>query len=294
MKFGAIDIGSNGVRLLIARPLDLEILKPEWKKVEFTRLPLRLGDDVFSTKEISKKKSELLEKAIKAFALLMDIYNVDVCRACATSAMRDAKNSKELIKKIKKESGIEIEIISGNEESSLIMNSFIHLLPKKQTFLHVDVGGGSTELTLIQDNKPVIARSFNIGTVRIREKKIKTKDIADMHLWLKEHISWIPNLKGVGTGGNIHKICELANVSEFGFIKLKKLRELTEDIEAMDQHERVYHLKLNPDRAEVIDIAGRIYLDIFSETRVDEVMAPFQSLKDGIIQDLWEKHFNTL
>jgi exopolyphosphatase/guanosine-5'-triphosphate,3'-diphosphate pyrophosphatase len=157
LKFGAIDIGSNGIRLLIARPLQLDELKPEWKKVEFTRLPIRLGDDVFGTKEISKKKTDLLVKAIKAFSLLIDIYNVDFYRACATSAMRDAKNSDKILKLIKKETNIDIDVITGSAESKLIMNAFLHLLDPKETFLHVDVGGGSTELTLIQNNKPLVS-----------------------------------------------------------------------------------------------------------------------------------------
>lgn len=292
MKFGAIDIGSNGVRLLISRPLQEDSLKPEWKKVEFTRLPIRLGDDVFGTKEISKKKMDLLLKAIKAFSLLLDIYNVDFFRACATSAMRDAKNSEKIIKLIKKETGISIDVITGNVESKLIMNAFLHLLPSEDTFLHVDVGGGSTELTLIQNNKALVSKSFNIGTVRAREKKIKTEEFDKLHAWIKENVAWVPKLKGVGTGGNIHKYGELASVPQGGYLKLEKLEQLTEDIESIDLHERIYHLKLNPDRAEVIDVAGRIYLDIFKRTTITEIMTPYHGLKDGIIQDLWERYYS--
>ncbi len=292
MKFGAIDIGSNGVRLLISRPLQEDSLKPEWKKVEFTRLPIRLGDDVFGTKEISKKKMDLLLKAVKAFSLLLDIYNVDFVRACATSAMRDAKNSEKIIKLIKKETGISIDVITGNAESKLIMNAFLHLLPSEDTFLHVDVGGGSTELTLIQNNKALVSKSFNIGTVRAREKKIKTEEFDKLHAWIKENVAWVPKLKGIGTGGNIHKYGELANVPTGGYLKLKKLEQLTEDIESIDLHERIYHLKLNPDRAEVIDVAGRIYLDIFKRTSISEIMTPYHGLKDGIIQDLWERYYS--
>ena len=291
MKFGAIDIGSNGVRLLISRPLQEDTLKPEWKKVEFTRLPIRLGDDVFSTKEIGKKKLDLLTKAVKAFSLLLDIYNVDFYRACATSAMRDAKNSDKIVKLIKKETGITIDIITGNVESKLIMNAFLHLLPKAETFLHVDVGGGSTELTLIQENKALVGKSFNIGTVRARENKIKPEEYDKMHAWIKEHVTWVPKLKGVGTGGNIHKFGELAGVAQGNYMKLQKLVELTEDIEAIDLHERVYHLKLNPDRAEVIDVAGRIYMDIFKRTNITDILTPYHGLKDGIIQDLWERFY---
>lgn len=292
MKFGAIDIGSNGVRLLISRPLQEDSLKPEWKKVEFTRLPIRLGDDVFGTKEISKKKMDLLLKAVKAFSLLLDIYNVDFVRACATSAMRDAKNSEKIIKLIKKETGISIDVITGNVESKLIMNAFLHLLPSEDTFLHVDVGGGSTELTLIQNNKALVSKSFNIGTVRAREKKIKTEEFDKLHAWIKENVAWVPKLKGIGTGGNIHKYGELANVPQGGYLNVKKLEQLTEDIESIDLHERIYHLKLNPDRAEVIDVAGRIYLDIFKRTSISEIMTPYHGLKDGIIQDLWERYYS--
>ena len=290
MKFGAIDIGSNGVRLLISRPLQEDRLKPEWKKVEFTRLPIRLGDDVFGTKEIGKKKTELLLKAVKAFGLLLDIYNVDFYRACATSAMRDAKNSDKIVKLIKKETGITIDVINGNTESKLILNAFIHMLPKAETFLHVDVGGGSTELTLIQENKALVSKSFNIGTVRARENKIKPEEYDKLHAWIKENVTWVPKLKGVGTGGNIHKFGELANVAQGDYLQLKKLENLTEEIEAIDLHERIYHLKLNPDRAEVIDVAGRIYIDIFRRTNIAEIMTPYHGLKDGIIQDLWERY----
>jgi exopolyphosphatase/guanosine-5'-triphosphate,3'-diphosphate pyrophosphatase len=292
MKFGAIDIGSNGVRLLISRPLQEDSLKPEWKKVEFTRLPIRLGDDVFGTKEISKKKMDLLLKAVKAFSLLLDIYNVDFYRACATSAMRDAKNSEKIIKLIKKETGISIDVITGNAESKLIMNAFLHMLPSQDTFLHVDVGGGSTELTLIQNNKALVSKSFNIGTVRAREKKVKPEEFDKLPAWIKENVTWVPKLKGIGTGGNIHKYGELASVPQGGYLKLSKLEELTEDIEALDLHERIYHLKLNPDRAEVIDVAGRIYLDIFKRTSISEIMTPYHGLKDGIIQDLWERYYS--
>ncbi|MDP2175396.1 MAG: phosphatase [Bacteroidota bacterium] len=291
MKFGAIDIGSNGIRLLIARPLQLDDLKPEWKKIEFTRLPIRLGDDVFGTKEISKRKTDLLLKAIKAFALLIDIYNVDFYRACATSAMRDAKNADKIIKLIKKETGINIDVISGTIESKLIMNAFLHLLEPKETFLHIDVGGGSTELTLIQNNKPLVAKSFNIGTVRAKENKIKPEEFDKLHAWIKENISWITGIKGVGTGGNIHKYGELAGIRQGEFLHLKKLELLTNEIEKLNHNDRVYQLKLNPDRAEVIDIAGRIYLDILKRTSITEILTPYQGLKDGIIQDLWERYY---
>ncbi len=291
MKFGAIDIGSNGVRLLIARPLQLDILKPEWKRVEYTRLPLRLGDDVFKTKEIGKKKIDLLSKSIKAFALLMEVYNVDKIRACATSAMRDAKNADKIVEQIKDDTGVTIEVISGSMESRLIMNAFLHTLPQNDSFLHIDVGGGSTELTLIQNNTPIVARSFNIGTVRARENKIKPEEINKLNNWVKDFASSIPNLKAIGTGGNIHKISELANINDGESIPLNTLLELTNTLSNLSQNDKIYKLKLNPDRAEVIDIAGKIYIDILKNTKITEILTPYHGLKDGIIQDMWEKYF---
>ena len=136
-----------------------------------------------------------------------------------------------------------------------------------------------------------MSKSFNIGTVRARERKIKPEEFDKLHAWIKENVAWVPKLKGIGTGGNIHKYGELASVPQGGYLKLKKLEQLTEDIESIDLHERIYHLKLNPDRAEVIDVAGRIYLDIFKRTSISEIMTPYHGLKDGIVQDLWERYY---
>lgn len=292
MKLAAIDIGSNAVRLYIARPLHEDQLGTDFKPVEFTRLPLRLGDDVFQSKVISKKKSELLVKAMQAFALLMEIYNVDELRACATSAMRDAENGRKLAKEIKKITGIKIDIISGKEESRLIQGSVLDWLPGKNSYLHVDVGGGSTEVAYIRNGHIKKYESFNIGTVRMREGKVKESETKRLRGWLKELVLPIDEpVRCVGTGGNIVKILELSGCKNGEALNIKHLVATNVYLESLDIHDRVYELKLNPDRAEVIGFAGNIFIEIMQACNIHEVVAPNIGLKDGIIRSLWKKHF---
>jgi exopolyphosphatase/guanosine-5'-triphosphate,3'-diphosphate pyrophosphatase len=293
LKFAAIDIGSNGVRLLISRPLELNTPYPQFKKVEFTRLPLRLGDDVFKNKEISKKKADLLSKSIKAFSLLMEVYNVDRFRACATSAMRDSKNAAKIIKRIQDESGIEIEVISGLEESKLIINSFLHLLDKKSNYIHIDVGGGSTEISHIKNGIVHTSQSFNIGTVRMRENKVRVKDLEDLKFWVKDYFKKLKNLKAIGTGGSISKLYSFSGVYDGEFLTLEQLKDTTNRIRSFDHNYRVYTLQMNPDRAEVIDIAGDIYTMAMQLAGASEIIAPSKGLKDGILQDLWSRFYSS-
>lgn len=292
MKLAAIDIGSNAVRLYIARPLHIELPDTDFKPVEFTRLPLRLGDDVFKTREIGKKKADLLTKAMQAFALLMEIYNVDVYRACATSAMRDATNSDKLVKDIKKLTGIKINVISGKEESRLIQSTVLDWLPAKNSFLHVDVGGGSTEIAYIRHGKLRHYESFNIGTVRMKEGKVKATEWTRMHKWLDELLLPIDEtVKVVGTGGNIVKLSELSGCKSGESLNLHHLKATNSYLHTLDIHDRVYELKLNPDRAEVIEFAGDLYIGIMERLNIHEIMAPNVGLKDGIIRQLWRENF---
>ncbi|MBX2985798.1 MAG: phosphatase [Bacteroidia bacterium] len=292
MKFAAIDIGSNGIKFLISRPLEFDTPYPVFKKIEFTRLPLRLGDDVFKHNVIGEKKTALLIKSIKAFSLLMDVYNVDYYRACATSAMRDAENSKKIIKKIKEDCGIEVEIISGVEESGLIIKSFLHQLDEKSDYIHIDVGGGSTEISHLKNRKALITKSFNIGVVRMKEGKVKKKEWNELKDWVENYFPKLGKLKTIGTGGSMNKLYELANVKEGAFMSLRKLRSINYKIHKMSQHDRVYKLKLNPDRAEVIDYAGDIFINILEVAKSGHIISPDFGLKDGIVQDLWSEYFH--
>lgn len=291
MKFAAIDIGSNAVRLYVARPLHLDQVDTDFKSVEFTRLPLRLGDDVFRSQNISDKKIALLTKAMQAFALLMEIYNVDVYRACATSAMRDAKNAAKIAKQIQKTTGIKIEIISGLQESKLIQRAVLEWVPYNHNFLHIDVGGGSTEIALIKNGKIKEFESFNIGTVRMREKKIKPSEVERMRSWLRSlDMSKTENIKAVGTGGNIVKLHDLSGCKGNDSLNVLHLKSTNLYIESLSHHDRVYELKLNPDRAEVIAHAGNIFIEIMEIAGIHDIYAPNIGLKDGIIKDLWKNH----
>lgn len=272
-----------------------DLQNTDFKSVEFTRLPLRLGDDVFKTKEIGKKKTELLTKAMKAFQLLMEIYNVDMYRACATSAMRDASNGAKLVREIKKETGLQIDIISGKEESRLIQKTVLDWLPAKGSFLHIDVGGGSTEIAYIRNSKIKKYESFNIGTVRLREGKVKKSETERMHKWLDTLLLPIDEtVKAIGTGGNIVKLYELSGCRGKDDLSLHHLKATTAYIDSLSQHDRVYELKLNPDRAEVIGFAGNIFIEIMKKCNIHEIQAPNLGLKDGIIKDLWRHRFDEI
>jgi exopolyphosphatase/guanosine-5'-triphosphate,3'-diphosphate pyrophosphatase len=256
------------------------MLSTDFKPVEFTRLPLRLGDDVFRNKEISKKKGDLLIKAMQAFALLMEIYNVDVIRACATSAMRDAENGQRLAKEILRITGINIDIITGKEESRLIQGTVLDWLPGKNSFLHIDVGGGSTEIAHIRNGKIKKYESFNIGTVRLKEGKVKSTEQSRMMVWLDELILPIDEpVKAVGTGGNIVKLHQLSGCGPNDVLSFRHLLATNNYIQSLSMHDRVYELKLNPDR------------DIMDTCNIHEILAPNIGLKDGIVRDLWKKHF---
>lgn len=293
MKFAAIDIGSNAVRLYVARPLHEDQFDTDFKSVEFTRLPLRLGDDVFRNQAISEKKTVLLTKAMQAFSLLMEIYNVDVYRACATSAMRDAKNASKIIKQIYKTTGIKIEVISGLQESKLIQKAVLEWMPFNHNFLHIDVGGGSTEIALIKNGKIKEFESFNIGTVRMKEKKIKLSEVQRMKDWIKElPISKSENVKAVGTGGNIVKLHDLSGCKSNESLNVLHLKSTNLYIESLSHHDRVYELKLNPDRAEVIAFAGNIFIEIMEMAGIHDIYAPNIGLKDGIIKELWKSHLS--
>ena len=294
MKFAAIDIGSNAIRLAITRPLREDSRDTQFKMVEFTRLPLRLGDDVFNKNQIGKKKAELLFKSMQAFALLMDVYNVDHYKACATSAMRDAQNSSEIIKNIQKQTGIKITVIPGKEESRLIQLAVLEKIPRKHHLLHIDVGGGSTELAYLKNGKLKQYESFNIGTVRIREGKVKDSEQQRMKKWLKElKKETSDEFQAIGTGGNIVKINQLSGVKTNEFNHYKDFQSTLKMIKSMSKHDRVYELKLNPDRAEVIEYAGDIVWNILKICNIQEIMAPNVGLRDGIIRDLWNNYYES-
>jgi exopolyphosphatase/guanosine-5'-triphosphate,3'-diphosphate pyrophosphatase len=293
LKLAAIDIGSNAIRLLISRviPAGNAIT---FKKVEFIRAPIRLGDDVFQHGSIGEEKKRLLLDVMKAFKLIMGVHDVKDYRACATSAMRESSNGQELADLIQKETGIKLEIINGEQESALILKSLINYFPENGNYLNIDVGGGSTEMTLIIDHKPTISESFECGTVRMMEGKVDKDIFENMQEWVKEKTRKVGSLTAIGTGGNINKLCRLGGGGEGKPLSFEKLGKLYEQIVALPVKERIYDLRLNPDRADVIEHAAKIYLSIMKWARIDKIYCPNVGLKDGIISELWEKRIHKM
>ena len=290
MKFAAIDIGSNAVRFQIARPMQVDNPASSFKKVEYTRLPLRLGEDVFTLGKISSKKAKLLIKAMQAFEFLMEIYNVDGYVACATSAMRDAENSKEIIKEIADKTGIEVKVISGKDESEIIRNAVLDDLPSKNGYIHIDVGGGSTEISFIKNGVLLASESFNVGTVRMFQGADISKENSKMKKWVKENAPSKIEWKALGSGGNINKLFRLITEEKAGWISLSQMKYKLKKISKMSKKDRVYTLGLNPDRAEVIDYAGIIYINVMQWAKSEKMYVSGKGLKEGIIKELWSKY----
>jgi exopolyphosphatase/guanosine-5'-triphosphate,3'-diphosphate pyrophosphatase len=290
LRYAAIDIGSNAVRLLIADVVN-NTGRLSFKKNTLLRVPLRLGDDAFIHQFISEEKSDELQKTMFSFALLMDVYQVDDYMACATSAMREAKNGPELVKKIKKTSNIDIQIVEGQTEANIIYSSHIErLLDPKKNYLYIDVGGGSTELSVFASGNLMASKSFNIGTIRILDHKVKPETWVDAKNWLKSVTKNLTDIGAIGTGGNINKLYRLAKVKDGDPLSTKKLNDLYKYLSAFTYEQRINELGLRPDRADVILPACEIYSNIFKWTGIKKTYVPSVGMVDGIIQLLMEKN----
>lgn len=295
MKFAAIDIGSNAVRLFIARVLVRDKTnEPLYKNVEFIRLPIRLGDDVFRTGKISEEKSEQLYKGLHAFKNIMDIHDIQDYRGCATSAIRESANGHELITRIKEQFNLDIDVISGVEESQILMRSVLDYFPVNGNYLNVDLGGGSIEITIIEDHLPILSRSFEIGTVRVMDGGVNKKLWTELEEWVKENTSDMGKLTGIGTGGNIRKLQKLAFPNNDNPLPIETLTDLHKRIKGMTLQERIFDLNLNPDRADVIEHAAKIFMNVMKWADVDEIYTPDAGLKYGIIMQLWDNYLRNL
>lgn len=289
MKLAAIDIGSNAIRFQVSTVLE-ESKTPLFKKLEYVRFPLRLGHDVFSTGRISEKSMEKFTKLMRAFKLLVELYEVTDYMFCATSAMRESENGAELARKIQEELGITIHVIDGNREAELI-NKAIHSFLTDQSYLHIDVGGGSTELNVYVGGKKIKTRSFKIGSVRVLEHTDSPLMWEDMEKWVKENIKKeYGKVTAVGTGGNISKIFELAKQKPGKTLSIRKIRSIREMIEGYTLDERIYKLQMNPDRADVIVPATNIYTKVMEWAHASNILVPEVGLKDGIMLHLYEKN----
>lgn len=290
MRYAAIDIGSNAVRLLIADIIENDG-KISFKKNTMIRVPLRLGDDAFVSKAISKAKADGLVTTMASFKGLMRVFGVEDYMACATSAMREAGNGKELVKRIRKEADIELEIVEGQREANIIYSSHVNeALDAKKTYLYIDVGGGSTELSVFSDGQPEVSRSFNIGTIRILDGQDRQETWDEMKQWIKDNCRKYKNLSGIGTGGNINKLFRMSELKDTEPLSLTKLKSMYDYLNSFSLNDRINVLRLNQDRADVIIPACEIYLTVLKWSGIKHIYVPRVGMVDGIIQLLIEKN----
>ena len=292
MILAAIDIGSNAARLLICEVAN-KGKETEFNRLNIVRIPLQLGFDVFEKGFIGSRKKKMLMDTIKAYKQLMKVYEVDHYMACATSAMRDAQNNKEIIKEIEAETNIEIEIISGELEAEIIYENHIaEFLDKNDSYLYMDVGGGSTELTLYHNNEQVLQKSVNIGTVRLLTNKVNDETWEELKEICKNIAKKYFHITGIGSGGNINKIFSLLRSKDDVYLQATAVREMYKDIQELNVEERMKKYNIKKDRAEVIEPALLIYTNIFKWCNIDQILVPKIGLADGLIHHLYDQVVN--
>ncbi|MFS8083554.1 MAG: exopolyphosphatase [Ginsengibacter sp.] len=290
MKLAAIDIGSNAARLLVTEVSSDDKGNTSFDKISLIRIPLRLGFDVFDTGKISPYKTELLLDTMRGFYFITKAYQVEHLKACATSAMRDALNTPELLIKIKDLTGIDVEVISGSDEASLVFENHIaETLTKDNSYLYIDVGGGSTELTFFSNGKMEFKESFNIGTIRLLKNKITEKDWDEMKSLVKDKTKGSKEVVAIGSGGNINKIYSLSRLKDGKPLPLQLLRDYYKELNNATIKQRVSLYKLKEDRADVIVPALQIYVNVMRWAGSEEILVPRIGLADGLIHHLWEK-----
>lgn len=290
MKFAGIDIGSNAVRLLVGDVIERED-HPFIKKLSLIRMPVRLGEDVFDSGKISRKKSMHLVQTMQAFKILLNVFEVEGYRVCATSAMREATNGEKVVSRVRKEVGFRIEVIDGDTEAELIMsNLWTQDIDPKGNYLYIDVGGGSTEVSLLNNGERVKAHSFPIGTLRSIKGKVREEVWEELHTWLDEMSpEQHKGLVAIGTGGNINRIFK-ENGNSFGeAIKVHEIQRIRDWVDSYSLEDRISKLRLRPDRADVIVPAADIYLDIMRTAKVREMHVPKVGLADGIVYGLYRE-----
>ncbi len=294
LKFAAIDIGSNAIRLLFSNVVENGSGRPSFRKIDLIRVPIRLGDDAFSDQKISKNKEKALITAMNAFKSLMEVHDVIGYKACATSAMREAKNGKDIIKKIKKATDIDIKIIDGKEEAQIIFATHIaEQIHKHSTYLYIDVGGGSTELSLFARRKCVASKSFDIGTLRLLKDTVQEKEWKALKNWVSQKTKpYRSSLAAIGSGGNINKLYKMAMKKKWEPLGKKKLENLYEQLNTYTYEERVTQLHLNEDRADVIIPAAEIFLEIMNYSEIKKIYVPKIGVADGLIHELYREHKN--
>lgn len=292
MKYAAIDIGTNAARLLVG-----EVMSKDQsffiKKISYTRIPLRLGEDVFESGKVSKNKIDDFLKTMKAFKLISEIFDVQEVRAVSTSAMREATNANKIIDSIKQETGIKIEIISGDEEASLIFSNFFAMeLDLSVPFVVIDVGGGSTELSVFENGEKIASKSFNVGTLRILKGKSDESVWENIHDWILKYVDLSSEHRIFGTGGNINKAHKMLGYSFEEPIGLVEMKELRDKLARLTIDERIDQFHMKPDRADVIVPALDIFSYILNEIGANSLMVPKVGLADGMIYEMYHRNNN--
>lgn len=291
MILAAIDIGSNAARLLISETSVYHDGTVDFTKLNLLRVPLRLGFDVFEKGLISDEKKRLLLDTLSIYGQLMKLYKVEHMTACATSAMRDAANGPDILKAIRKETGLDVRIISGQEEANIIYETHIaENLNFSRSYLYIDVGGGSTEITLFSKNHIIFKESFNIGTIRLLQGGVSEEQWEHMKWYLKTHVRDYEPIEAIGTGGNINKIFSISKRKEGKSLPLELLKDYHKELSntSLEDRKHVYHFR--SDRADVIVPALQIYIAVMRWANADEIYVPKIGLADGLVKMLYREH----
>ena len=288
-KYAAIDIGSNAVRILVTNVVSYK-KKTVFLKNALVRVPIRLGQDAFTNGKISDKNIKRMIKSMKAFKLLMEVHGVKDYLAFATSALREAKNGSYLVEKVLKKSGIKIEIIDGKKEAKIISNTNVFdTINKEKTFLYVDIGGGSTEFSVLINGKRNQSKSFKIGTVRMLNSKVEQVTLDEAESWVRRHTLMHERIYLLGTGGNINKLHKIANINDNAPLSYLTLNTLYNQLDALTYEERIVDLGLNPDRSDVILLAAKLFIKILNWSGAKDIYVPKVGLSDGMIRELYKR-----
>jgi exopolyphosphatase / guanosine-5'-triphosphate,3'-diphosphate pyrophosphatase len=287
-KYAAIDIGSNAMRLLVANIIEENGKETHFTKSALVRVPIRLGQDAFTVGEITEENIDRMVDAMKAFKLLMKVHKVEKYMACATSAMREAYNAKEVVEIIKKKADVKIEIIDGKKEAAIIASTDLHyLLKTDDTYLYVDVGGGSTEFSLFSEGKMIISKSFKVGTVRLLNNMVGEIVWKEIEKWIKQNTKEFEKVSLIGSGGNINKLFKMSGKQSEKPLSYFYLNTQFSYLNTLSYEQRISDLGLNPDRADVIVPAIRIYLNAMKWSGARNIFVPKIGLADGIVKALY-------
>ena len=290
MKLAAIDIGSNAARLLITEVIESKGKSPHFNKLNLFRVPIRLGFDVFESKNISAEKTEMLIQTLKSFRHLINAYKITQIKACATSAMRDAENAQKILSIVKKETGLDIEVISGEMEALIVYENHIaEYLDKDHSYMYIDVGGGSTEISVFGNGQLTFKKSFNIGTIRILKNKVDDEVWDQMKEEIKIATKGHKDIVGIGSGGNINKIFSMSKKKDGKPLHIDLLRDYNKELNSFTVEERIRNYNLREDRADVIVPALQVYINAMRWAGCEEIYVPKIGLADGLIHHLWEE-----